>query len=156
LVASAALLTAASLGKAVRYDAERGAPSAQDSERRVQGFLTDHGWVLSGSADLASGVGTVALSFRVPGCIGTVRVGLLPPNGELASLFSELAGPDTRVFYIFRGRASNIPPSYAYLHAKLDGLMAALGVRSQASSSVIAVSQPQGCRLEAAVPWSEL
>jgi hypothetical protein len=154
-VACAVLLAAASLGKGGRYDA-RGDPPEQDYERRVQGLLTGHGWVLSGSADLVSGVASVALSFQVPGCIGLVRVGILPLNGELTSVFSGPVDPDTRVFYIFRGRTTNSPPSFAYLHAKLDRLMGALGVGSRASSSVIAVSQPQGCRLEAAVPWSEL
>jgi hypothetical protein len=35
-------------------------------------------------------------------------------------------------------------------------LMRVLGFGRRANSSVVAVSQPQGCRLETALPWSKL
>jgi hypothetical protein len=142
--------------KAVNYGAETDAPSGQDDERRVQDFLTGHGWVLSGSIDLFPTGGARTLQFRVRNCVGMVRVSLLPPNGETATLLAQAAGPDARVFYAYRGRTSGDPPRFAYLHAKVAGLMEALGLWSRASSSIVAVSQPQGCRLEAALPWSEL
>jgi hypothetical protein len=156
-VVSAALLAAGSLfGKAANYNAETEAHSGQAYERRVQDFLTGRGWVLSESADLVSVGSIVALNFQVPGCIGRVRIDLLSPNGEMASLLSQVAGPNARVFYAYRGQISRDLPRFAYFYSKVAGLMAALGVRPQATTSVIAVSQPQGCQLEAAVPWSEL
>jgi hypothetical protein len=141
-------------GKAVNYNAEGNTRSAQNDDR-VQDFLTGHGWALSGAADLVSGVAGSVLYFQAPDCIGIVRVGLLPPNGELTRLFAEAAGPDARVFYAYRGQIFDDPPRFAYLHAKVAKLMGALGFRLQANSSVIAVSQPHRCRLEAAVPWSK-
>jgi hypothetical protein len=148
------LLAASLLGKAANHDGEADARLAQDDERRVQEFLTNHGWVPSGVGALVDG--RPVLQFRVPGCIGTVQVSLVPPSGEMASLFSQAAGPDDRVFYTYRGRISADPPRFAYFHAKVADLMGALGFRSRARPSVIAVSRPQGCPLEAAVPWSEL
>jgi hypothetical protein len=156
-VAGAALLAAASLfGKAANYGTETEAAPGQDDERRVQDFLTGHGWVLSGSAELYPTRGTRSLQFRVPGCVGIVAVGLLPSNGEMASLFARAGGPDARVFHVHRGRTFRDPPRFAYPHAKLAGLMEALGFWPRAISSVVSVSQPQECRLEAALPWSEL
>jgi hypothetical protein len=153
-VAYAVLLAAASFGKAGRYDA-RGDPPEQDYERHVQGLLTGHGWVLSGSADLVSGVASVALRFQVLAASAPSESASFRSTAKLTSVFSGPVDPDTRVFYIFRGQTTNSPPSFPYLHAKLDRPMGALGVGSRASLSVIAVSQPQGCRLEAAVSWSE-
>jgi hypothetical protein len=157
LIACAALLAAASLcAKAVNYPAEKNAHSEQDEQPRVQEFLTDHRWVLSESAEFVPGVGGAVLNFQVPGCIGIVRVGLLPPNGEMVSLFARTAGRDVRVFYVYRGRITADPPPFAYFQTKVIDLMRALGFRPRASSAVVAVSQPEECRLEAVLPWSEL
>jgi hypothetical protein len=142
--------------KAVHYGAEPDAPSEQGDERRVQGFLTGHGWVLRGSADLFPTGGAHALHFQVPRCVGVVVVGLLPLTAETASLFTRAAGPDSRVFYVNLGQISANPPRFAYLDAKIAELMTALGLRSRTSSPVIAVSQPRQCRLETTVPWSDL
>ena len=140
----------------MNYDSETGTRSEQDDKPRVQDFLTDHGWVLSGSTGFGSGVGGVVLNLQVPGCVGRVRVGLLPANGEMVTLFARTAGRDVHVFYVYRGQITGGPPPFAYFHAKFVDLMKAVGFRRRASSSVVAVSQPQGCRLEAALPWSEL
>ena len=156
-VTGATLLAAASLlVKAPDYDAETDLPSGQHEERRVQDFLTVHGWLLSGSAGLLPAGGVRTLRFRVPGCPGIVGVGLLPSNGETASLFAQAAGPDAHVFYIHRGRTSGDLPRFAYLHAKVAAMMEALGFRPRASALVVAVSHPKGGRLEAALPWSKL
>jgi hypothetical protein len=140
----------------VNYGAETDARSEQDNKRRVQGFLTGHRWELSGSAEFVPDVGGALLNFQVPGCVGIVRVGLLPPNGDMASLFARTAGREARVFYIYRGRVTGEPPRIAYLYAKVVDLMRALSFRPRASSSVLAISHPRGCRLEGALPWSEL
>jgi hypothetical protein len=155
LVASAALLAAASLlGKAMTYAAETDAGFEQD-ERRVEDFLAAHGWVPSGAAEEAPG-GAVLLPFQVPGCPGDVRVGLLPNNGEVTNLFAQAAGPGSRVFYVHRGRVFDDPPRFAYLHAKIARLAGALAFSPQPDRPVIAVGQPERCRLRSALPWSKL
>jgi hypothetical protein len=156
-VASVALLATASLLlKALSYGAETDARPEQEDKRHIQDFLTGYRWKLSGSAELVSGGGGTVLDFQVPGCVGIIRVGLLPPSGEMVSLFAQTAGRDARVFYVYRGRITDNPPIFAYFQAKIVELIKALGFRPRASSSVVAVSQPQECRLEAALPWSEL
>jgi hypothetical protein len=140
----------------VRYGAETDPHSEQNDKLHVQDFLTDHSWMLSGSAEFAPDVSGAVLNFQVPGCVGIVRVGILPPNGDMVSLFARTASRDAHVFYVYRGRITGDPPPFAYLQAKLVDLMRVLGFRRRASSSVVAVSQPPGCRLEAALPWSEL
>jgi hypothetical protein len=112
--------------------------------------------VLNGLVDLWPTGGARTLHFRVPSCLGVVEVSLLPPVGEMASLLTRSAGPDSRVFYVHRGRTSLDPPRFAYLHAKVAELMAALSFRPRTRSPVVAVSHPQRCRLEDALPWSEL
>src|SRR5215475_5463317 len=80
-VASVALLATASLFlKAVSYGGETDARSEQEDKRHIQDFLTGYRWKLSGSAELVSGGGGTVLGFQVPGCVGSIRVGLLPPN----------------------------------------------------------------------------
>jgi hypothetical protein len=154
LVASAALLAAASLlGKALNLGAETDAGFASDG-RRIQDFLGARGWVPSGPAEEVPG-GAV-LPFRVPGCSGDVRVGLLPATGEIAGLFAAVAGPGTRVFYIHRGRVFDHPPRLAYFQAKLARLASALAFSLQPDRPVVAIGQPESCRLESTLPWSEL
>jgi hypothetical protein len=136
--------------------AEADARPQQRDVRRLQDFLTVHGWVLNGLDDLSPTGGPLTLHFRVPRCIGIVGVSLLPPVGETASLLTGVAGADYRVFYVHQGRTSLNPPRFAYLRAKVTELVAAVGIRPHTSSPVLAVSQPQRCRLEAALPWSEL
>jgi hypothetical protein len=140
----------------VSYGAETDTRSEQEDKRHIQDFLTGYRWKLSGSAELVSSGGGTALDFQVPGCVGSIRVGLLSPNGEMLSLFARTAGRDARVFYVYRGRITDAPPAFAYFQEKLADLMKAIGFRPRASSLVVAVSQPQRCRLEAALPWSEL
>jgi hypothetical protein len=140
----------------VNYGAETDARSEQDDRLHVQEFLSHHSWRLSGSAEFVSGGSGTLLNFQVPACIGIIRVGLLPPNGEMVSLFTRTAGRDARVFYVYRGRISADLPNFAYFRAKIVDLIKAFGFRPRASSSVVAVSQPEGCHLEAALPWSEL
>jgi hypothetical protein len=96
------------------------------------------------------------LPFRAPGCSGEVRVGLLPPNGETAGLFAAAGGPDTRVFYVHRGQVFDYPPRLAYFQAKLARLAGSLAFSLQPDRPVVAIGQPESCRLEWALPWSEL
>jgi hypothetical protein len=153
LVAGAALLAAVSLlGKATAP----GAVPEQSAAQRVEEFLTARGWAPRGSAPLVAGDGGGLLRFRAPGCSGVVGVGVVPPNGEVTSLFAQAAGPAVRVFYAYRGRISREPPRLAYLHAKLAQLMAILGLPQHLDQPVVAVSQPQVCRLEEALIWSDL
>lgn len=137
------------------YDAGTDAPSQQRDERLVRDFLTGQGWVPGGSATLVSGAGAV-LRFEVPGCIGTVSVGLLPPSGEMASLFARATGADNRVFYAYRGRTSGDPPRLAHLHAKAARMTEILGLPRLFDRPVVAISQPRTCRLETTLAWSEL
>jgi hypothetical protein len=138
------------------HDAETDPRAEEGDARRVQAFLTDRGWTLSGSVALIFGGADAVLQFQVPGCAGVVGVGVLSRNGEMASLFAQAAGSDARVFYAYRGRTSGEPPRLAYLHAKIARLTAILGLPRQLDRPVVAVSQPRNCRLEAALPWSEL
>jgi hypothetical protein len=74
----------------------------------------------------------------------------------MVSLFARTAGRDARIFYVYRGRITSDPPPFAYFQSKIADLIGTLGFLPRTSSSVVAVSQPQECRLEAALPWSEL
>jgi hypothetical protein len=74
----------------------------------------------------------------------------------MTDLFARAARSSTRVFYLHRGRTFTESPRIAYLHEKIAGLMEALTLQPRASSSLLAVGQPQECRLEAVVPWLEL
>jgi hypothetical protein len=139
----------------VDIGAGQNAGSVQDAEHRVTDFLTQHGWTRLESADPDSVIGLRTQHFRAPGCVGLIRIGVFSSYAEMSSLFARGAGPDDRIFYIHEGRASGDPPRFAYLQAKVAGLMGVIGLR-RAALPAIAVSQPQECRFETALPWEKL
>jgi hypothetical protein len=128
----------------------------EGERRRVQHFLTGHGWVLRGAAELTSGDGGAVLQFQAPGCSGLVAVALLPSNGEMTDLFARAAGSSTRIFYLHRGRTYTNPPRFAYFHEKIADLLGLLTFQPRPNSSFVAVAELPECRFEAVVPWSQL
>ena len=154
LVSAALMLAVASLsGKMTYYSRTATGETEISEEQRVTNFLIRHGWTAIGviEPDRWS-----PLRFIGPMCPAGIQVTMVSPSGEMAAFSVRVAGEDHRVFYVHRGKVSDVPPRFAYIEDRIGDLLKALGIVWSRSTVVFRVIEPVQCRLRSTLSWSDL
>ena len=89
-------------------------------------------------------------------CPAGIQVTMVSQSGQLAAFSVRVAGEDHRVFYVHRGKVSDVPPRFAYIEDRIGDLLKALGIVWSRSTVVFRVIEPVQCRLRSTLSWSDL
>ena len=89
-------------------------------------------------------------------CPAGIQVTMVSQSGQLAAFSVRVAGEDHRVFYVHRGKASDVRPRFAYIEDRIGDLLKAVGIVWSRSSVVFRVIEPAQCRLRSTLSWSDL
>jgi hypothetical protein len=167
LACSAAIVAAATLGPKIPYYGGLGAlPHGHDgvnlqtgsaSEARVEEFLEHWGWRLIDISPITQDGYFEALRWNTPSCAASAFVAIVVRNNENALLIQrELVRNGSTIFYVYDGEIHDRPVRFAYVRDGLGVILRSTGLVSYRVPIYVAVVQPPGCDLRAAVPWSTL